>query len=209
LGGTADVAARVKWREGRGGYADRVRMDWILAGSEFRIKNYRQVLWSVFSFLRVPPDKVCTFFVMKRLPAICGELERFVTAVRLMCPRCDRAWNDKLRVDSPLAYQVLDVIRRWNISRIARAVGGIQNRPGDVLVSDLEQLVRWIYRPFLILGAIGANECFPAILNDTSHRLPLIMMMTVARRGRKRSSMWRVCIGKLAVRFAMSYTRFW
>lgn len=148
-------------------------MDWILAGSEFRIKNYRQVLQSVFSFLRVPSDKVCAFFVMKQLPAICGELERFVTAVRLIYPRCDRAWNDKLRADSPLAYKALDVIRRWNIFRIAYAVGGLQNRPGDVLISDLEQLVRWICRPFLILDAIGANECFPAILNDFSQQIVL------------------------------------
>jgi hypothetical protein len=165
----ADTGADKK-RENRNAYADRVRLDRILAGPDFRIKNYRQVLRSVFSFSGTPPDKVSKFFVTKRLPAMCDMLEQLVTAVRLMCPRCDHAWNAQLRADSPFAYKVFDVIRHWNISQIAYTAGFLQNRPCPI--SDLDHLVRLIYRPFFILDTLGADKHLPTILDVLSRQIP-------------------------------------
>jgi hypothetical protein len=154
-----------KERASQNTYAKRVQMDKFLARPEFRIKSRWQVLQSMVSFFTVPPDKVCKFFVTKRFPEICDTLEQMVTAVRIIFPRSDHSKNAKLRQSSPFSYKVLDVIRRWDISHIASKVGFLQNRSRSIYVSDLEHLVRMIYRPIFILDAVDTDTHFPFVLN--------------------------------------------
>jgi hypothetical protein len=145
-------------------YTDRIQMDELLARPEFRIKSYRQVFQSALSFFGPPPDKACKYFVAKRLPKIYNTLEQLVTTVRLIFPRSDQGKNTRLREESLFAYKALNVIRRWNIARIASVIGFLQNHPSNVYLSDLKQLARLIYRPLFILDAVDADEHIPFIL---------------------------------------------
>lgn len=154
-------------------YTDRVQMDRLLARPEFRIKSYWQVLWSSLSFFRAPPDKVCKFFVINRLPQICNMLEQLVAEVRIIFPRSDHGRNVRLRTDSPFSYKVLNVIRHWNISRISAMVGFLQHHSDNVYISDLKHLIRLIYQPIFTLDAVDADEHFPFILNNLYRLLPL------------------------------------
>jgi hypothetical protein len=149
-------------------YAARVKMDWFLARPDFRIKSRRQALWSSLSFFNAPPDKVSRFFVTKRLPEVCNALERLITTVRLIFPRNNRARNVWLRVHSPFSYSVLNVIRHWNIARIAGLIGRLQAHPRGVYISDLKKLTRLIYRPIVILDAVDPSRHIPLIAGTLS-----------------------------------------
>ncbi|MDR0638860.1 MAG: hypothetical protein LBG27_08180 [Spirochaetaceae bacterium] len=105
------------------------------------------------------------FFVTKRLPEICGTLEQLVTTVRIVFPRNDQKLSAWLRVRSPFSYNVLHVIRRWNVSQIATLTGHLQSRPRSVYVSELKTLIRLIYRPIVILDAVDADRHIPLIVN--------------------------------------------
>lgn len=147
-------------------YASRIQMDRQLARPEFRIKSYWQVFLNRISFFTPPPDKVCGFFVTKRLPEICDTLEQLITAVRLIFPRNDHEKNTNLCKHSPFSYNVLDVIRRWNISRITTRVGLLQSHSRNISISHLAQLLRLIYRPIFILHSVDADKHFPFILDN-------------------------------------------
>jgi hypothetical protein len=147
-------------------YIDRVQMDRVFAQSEFRIKNFGQVFHSTFSFFRPPPDKVCKFFVTKRLPEMCGTLEQLISAVRIIFPHSNQGENTLLQEYSSFSYKVLNVIRHWNISRIASMIGILQNHANNVYVFDLKHLLRLIYQPIFILDAVDADEYFPFILGN-------------------------------------------
>jgi hypothetical protein len=147
-------------------YADRLEMDRFLAQPEFRIKSHRQVLQSTFSFFSAPPDKVCKFFVTKRLPEIYDTIEQLVSAVRIIFPRNDQNRNEKLREYSVFSYNVLNVIRHWNIARIATLIGHFQQYSRNVYITDLKPLTRLIYRPIIILDAVNAGQHIPIILRN-------------------------------------------
>jgi hypothetical protein len=146
-------------------YADRIKMDRFLALPEFRIKSHWQTLRSTLSFFSDPPDKACKFFVTKRLPEVCGVLEQLVTTARIILPRNDQNRSAWLRVHSPFSYNVLNVIRRWNISRIANLTGRLQSHPHGVYISDLKKLTQLIYRPIVILDAVDAERHIPVMVN--------------------------------------------
>jgi hypothetical protein len=161
-------AGSQKKHKNKTAYADRVNLDQFLAQPEFRIKNRWQVLRSVLSFYNSPPDKACKFFVMKRLTEIYGALEQLVTTVRIVFPRNDQGRSEWLRVHSPFSYNVMNVIRHWNISRIAVLIGRLQSRPREVYISELKILMQLIYRPIVILEAVDAEEHIPIIVNKLS-----------------------------------------
>jgi hypothetical protein len=146
-------------------YADRTKMDRFLALPEFRIKSQWQTLRSVLSFFNEPPDKVCKFFVTKRLPEVCGVLEQLITTARIILPRNDQNRSMWLRVHSPFSYNVLNVIRHWNISRIASLTGHLQNHPRNVYISELKKLTQLIYRPIIILDAVDTDRHIPGMVN--------------------------------------------
>jgi hypothetical protein len=140
-------------------------MDRFLAQPEFRIKSCRQVLWSFVSFFNAPPDKVSPFFVTRRLPEVCGALEQLITTVRIVFPRNDQDRSAWVRVHSPFSYNVLNVIRHWNISQISSLTGRLLNHPRSVYISELKQLTQLIYRPIVILDAVDADRHIPVMVN--------------------------------------------
>jgi hypothetical protein len=146
-------------------YADRTKMDRFLALPEFRIKSRWQVLRSTLTFFNEPPEKVCKFFVTKRLPEICDVLEQLITTARIILPRNDQDRSAWLRVHSPFSYNVLNVLRRWNISRIASLTGRLQNHPRNVYISELKKLTQLIYRTIVILDAVDADRHIPVMVN--------------------------------------------
>jgi hypothetical protein len=153
-------------------YAERVQMDRFLAQPEFRIKSSGQLLYSILSVFRSPPDKVCRYFIVKRLPKICDMLEQLISAVRIIFPRNNLNKNTTLQKHSSFSYKVLNVIRHWNISRIAAMTGFLQNHAGNVYLSDLRHLIRLIYQPIFILDAVDADGHMPFILKDLYRQFP-------------------------------------
>ncbi|MDR0645006.1 MAG: hypothetical protein LBG05_08945, partial [Treponema sp.] len=49
---------------------------------------------------------------------------------------------------------VLDVIRRWNIERIATDLARMQSHPRSVILGDCKEILKAIYKPIIILGKL-------------------------------------------------------
>ena len=146
-------------------YRDRVEMDSFLEHPDFGIKSFWQVFISRFSFWKAPPDKVSAHFINKRLAEHCRVIEEFVTAVRLIFPRNNLARSERLRALSPFAYNVLNVIRHWNMTKIMSDYGRLKSRSKEIYMSDLREILRHIYRPIFILDLVDAEKHLQFVIN--------------------------------------------
>jgi hypothetical protein len=139
-------------------YLERVKMDRFCALPEFRIKSTAQAFMVMLSFFGEPPDLVNPFFINKRLNNYYKKLEQLVTSVRTLFPRNNMKRNEQLKRLSPFAYGVLDVIRYWNLEKIAADIGKVQAHPRNVTVSELSDILKAVYRPLFVLERLESDE---------------------------------------------------
>ncbi|MDR0599164.1 MAG: hypothetical protein LBG84_03660 [Treponema sp.] len=132
-------------------YWERVKMDRYCAQFEFGIKNSGQVLGSIFSFFKDPPDKVAPSFVNKRMNEYYQRLELLVTSIRTLLPRGNTKRLEKLRRVSPFAFSILETMRYWNIEQILINLSRIQTHPRNVTTADFSEILQYIYKPLYIL----------------------------------------------------------
>ncbi|MDR1949756.1 MAG: hypothetical protein LBQ38_10210 [Spirochaetaceae bacterium] len=132
-------------------YRERVRMDRYAGQSEFEIKTFGQVLQSILSIFREIPDGVSPVFVTRRLDEYYKRIEQAVTATRILLPRNNLPRNERLKKSSPTAFSILDTIRHWNVEGFNTDLSTIQSRPRSVLVGDLAEILKIIYKPLFIL----------------------------------------------------------
>jgi hypothetical protein len=147
-------------------YKDRVELDTLMGKWEFSIKSAWQVLLSEISFFRPPPDRVSTYFVQKRMPLIYETLEQLVTTVRILLPRNNHKRSSLLRETSPFSFNVLNVIRHWDLGKISNSLSKMQFAPKNVYVSDFRDILRAVYRPIMILDAIKPDEHCKLIITN-------------------------------------------
>jgi len=133
-------------------YRERLRIDRYMAQSEFDIKNSGQVFYSMISLFGEPPDVVNPAFVTGRMNEYYARLELLVTATRTMLPRNNVVRAELLKSTSPFAFKTLDVIRQWNIEKIAAELSRIQSKPREAVVGDFSELLKMLYRPLYLLG---------------------------------------------------------
>jgi hypothetical protein len=139
-------------------YFERVRMDRFCALPDFKIKSAAQAFMVFLSFLGDPPDLVNPSFVTRKLNAYYKIVERLVTAVRSLFPRNNAKRNEKLKRVSPFAYRVLDVLRYWNLEKIASDMAKVQAHPRSVKTTELSDILKNIYRPLFILEQLEVDE---------------------------------------------------
>jgi hypothetical protein len=132
-------------------YWERVKMDKYAGQAEFEIKNIGQMMHSIFSFFRPPPDYLNSRFVTRRMNEYYKRLEELVMSTRNLFPRNDLQSNDRLKRTSIFAYTVLDTIRQWNIERISADLTRLQSRPRNVKTTEFSDILRFIYRPLFVL----------------------------------------------------------
>jgi hypothetical protein len=154
-------------------YRERVRMDRYAAQSEFEIKNASQLLYSMLSLFGDPPDLVNPAFTTRRLNEYYARLESLVTTTRNLLPRTNVQRAEKLRKESPFAYSVIDLIRQWNVERIASELARLQARPRDATVSDFTDILRAFYRPLYLLGRLE----FERHIRDAYRSLYKVLLM--------------------------------
>lgn len=135
-------------------YRERVKIDRYMALPEFEIKNSSQVFYSMLALFGEPQELVNPDFVTRRMNEYYGRLEVLVTATRTMLPRNNVPRAETLRKKDPRAYQIIDILRQWNIERIASELATMQSKPRQVLVSDFTEILKAIYRPLYLLDAL-------------------------------------------------------
>ncbi|MDR2376458.1 MAG: hypothetical protein LBD96_08480 [Treponema sp.] len=139
-------------------YFERIKMDRFCALSEFKIKSAAQAFMAALSFLGDPPDLVNPSFINKKLNAYYKTVERLVTSVRSLFPRNNTKRNEKLKRASPFAYRVLDVLRYWNLEKIASDIAKVQTHPRDIRITELSDILKNIYRPLFVLEQLETDE---------------------------------------------------
>jgi hypothetical protein len=139
-------------------YRERVRMDRYAGDSVFEIKSLFQVLHSVVSVFNEIPDRVNPAFINKRMSDYYKKIEILVTATRTLLPRNKLKRNEQLKKISPFAFSVLDTIRQWNIERIASELARIQARPRKILVVELSDILKMIYKPLFVLEKLDIER---------------------------------------------------
>jgi hypothetical protein len=139
-------------------HRERVRMDRYAGDSVFEIKSLFQVLHSVVSVFTEIPDRVNPLFITRRMSDYYKKIETLVTATRTLLPRNKLKRNEQLKKISPFAFSVLDTIRQWNIERIASELARIQAHPRKVLVVELSDILKMIYKPLFILEKLDMER---------------------------------------------------
>jgi hypothetical protein len=144
-------------------YLERVRMDRFCALPEFRIKSAAQAFMAMLSFFGEPPDLVNPVFINRKLNGYYKKLEQLVTSARTLFPRNNMKRNEQLKRLSPFAYRVLDVIRHWNLEKIASDMSKVQAHPRNVTVSELSDILKAVYRPLFILEPLELDRHIQAV----------------------------------------------
>ncbi|MCX7949389.1 MAG: hypothetical protein N2509_04680 [Treponemataceae bacterium] len=139
-------------------YRERVKMDRWASDVTFEIKSPIQVLFSILSVFKDPPDLVYHRFVTERMNEYYGKLEALVTAVRSLLPRNNVHRNETFRLRYPFAYQVMDTLRYWNIELITSELGRLQAHPRTVQVSDFSDILKAFYRPIILLEQLDIEH---------------------------------------------------
>jgi hypothetical protein len=139
-------------------YWERVKIDKYAGQVEFEIKNSSQVLYSIVSVFGSIPDQVSPAFVTKRMNDYYKRIELLVTSTRNLLPRNNLRRNERMKKVSVFAFSVLDVIRYWNIERIASDLARIQAHPRTAKVGDFSDILRAVYKPLYILERLDPEQ---------------------------------------------------
>jgi hypothetical protein len=140
------------------GYFDRVKIDQLCGQMVFEIKSSFQILVSIFSFFKEPTDYVNSRFVTGRMNEYYHKIEVVVTSTRNLLPLNNNRRNNQLKRASIFVYKVIDILRTWNIEKIAGNIAELQSHPRDVRVTDYAEILRNIYRPLFILEELNTEN---------------------------------------------------
>ena len=139
-------------------YKERVKIDQYSGQVIFEIKNSMQVLTSIFSFFKEPIDYVNPRFITKRMNEYFSKIEKLVTSSKNLFPKNNTKRNNQLKRASPFVYKILDVMRNWDIEKIANGIADLQAHPRAVKVSDFTEILREIYKPLFILAELNTEN---------------------------------------------------
>ncbi|MDR3248577.1 MAG: hypothetical protein LBT39_07310, partial [Treponema sp.] len=138
-------------------YFERIRMDRFCALPEFKIKSAGQAFLAIFALFGESPDLANPAFINKKLNIYYKKIEMLVTSVRTLFPRNNSKRNEKLRRVGPVSYNILDMLRFWNLEQIAADIARVQARPRNVKISELSEILKAIYRPLFILEQMDTD----------------------------------------------------
>lgn len=138
-------------------YREIIKMNRYASQVEFDIKNFNQVVQSLFSFFSPPPDYLNSKFVTERMNEYYKHIENLVVSTRTLFPRNNAFRNERVNKLSFFAYMVLDTIRQWGIGRISAELTPLQSRPRNVKAADFSNILKLIYRPIFILEKLDVD----------------------------------------------------
>ncbi|MDR3138948.1 MAG: hypothetical protein LBT95_04665, partial [Treponema sp.] len=177
-------------------YRERVKMDRYAGQTEFEIKTLTQVFRSLLSFFSEVPDAVSSAFVTRRLDEYYKRIEQVVTATRILLPRNNLPRNERLKRSSPTAFAVLDTIRHWSLERFSTDLATVQSHPRNVIVADLEEILKVIYKPLFILERLD----FDAHIKESYKLLYKIVYLENPIDGKDRNQeLIRTALGGLSI----------
>jgi hypothetical protein len=140
------------------GYGERIKIDQLAGQVIFEIKNPLQVLISIFSFFKEPVDYVNPRFVTVRMNEYYSKIEKLVTSARNLFPKNNSKRNNQLKRTSIFIYKILDVLRSWDIEKLASNIAELQSHPRSIKTTDFTEVLRGIYKPLFVLEDLSIES---------------------------------------------------
>ena len=134
------------------GYRDRVKIDFWAARHGYRLKSLGGAVASLLSFAG-GRDYVSARFVREISSTMFGHIEKIATASAALTAATERvaATSDAISV---LSRQIVSTFAEWDIRPIHQQLTSLQRTPRTVQFRQLDDLLRRIYRPLLLLGEV-------------------------------------------------------
>lgn len=126
-------------------YSDRVGMDALMAHSLYRIKTPSQLFFSRLNFWGEPSEKLNPVFIMEILPEYCSHIEKLVISAKRLLPRSINGEEPPLKQVSPISFEVLNLIKSWDLKTLSNELNMLQKNPRLVTVLQMKPIMRLIY----------------------------------------------------------------
>ena len=143
-------------------FRQRWKLDWYLTRHEYRAKSMWQVLSLIWN--RRGTDLVHRDWILDVDRRWFRSLENLVIAVRGLTARQHKNALQSLR-RIPLFYNLLRVIREWDVEAIGRQLEVLQSMPHRLNFGHLTTLAQLVLRPFYLLSLLDPGAHLQAALS--------------------------------------------
>ena len=137
------------------GFIDRVRMDFLAARPEHRIKSNSGAFASLLSAFGPVTDYINPHFIRNADTAFYTTIENLVIAVRRLSARYEKATQTIPK--NRYFMSILTIIKEWEIEGMSSELARLQANSRRVRVEECAELCRMIYRPVLRLVELDPN----------------------------------------------------
>lgn len=137
------------------GYIERVRMNFLAARPEHKIKTRRSAFMSLASIFTPVQDLVNPQFIVRGDDIFFRHIENLTLSVRGLLAINRQHAHHRLR--NPFYIQVLTIIKNWDIEGLHQELTHLQIKPRNITIEYCSSLARRIYEPIVRLSQIDSR----------------------------------------------------
>ncbi|MBN2510795.1 MAG: hypothetical protein JXB03_10975, partial [Spirochaetales bacterium] len=138
------------------GYLERMRINFLLADPNFRIKSRTNAYLALLSFAVPVKDTLASSFITEFDSRFYTSIENLVLSVRGL-------WainkNENIRnIRHPAYLRILEILRTWDLEVINSELARLQKNTRGLSVTEAKRLTRAVYRPLIVLGNLDLHR---------------------------------------------------
>lgn len=153
-------------------YVEQLKIDFLCAGPEYRLKTKGNAVLAVFRFLFPRRDYVNPFFLVHGEDLFYTNIENCVTAVRALSAIA--RYTNVLERVSEYYRKIISVIASWNIEGLHLDIIRLKQQPKRKQMRLLRSMVRNVYFPIICLSALDdQNDLLRALRSVYTELLKL------------------------------------
>ena len=140
-------------------------VDKLMMSPEYKIKpNY-----GIFNFIRTlqknGTEKILPEFYQYKLKKDIEHMESFITVIKTLIQIAPATYKSKIVNAPDVKFKFLRMIASWGMSGIKAEYATLENAPGPILVCDLIQYTKAIYKPIITVYYYGSNK-IPKLIKE-------------------------------------------
>jgi len=140
-------------------------VDKLMMSPEYKIKpNY-----GIFNFIRTfqknGTEKVLPEFYQYKMKKDIEHMESFITVIKTLIQIAPATYKSKIVNAGDVKFKFLRMIASWGMSGIKAEYATLENAPGQILVCDLIQYTKAIYKPIITVYYYGNNK-IPKLIKE-------------------------------------------
>ena len=140
-------------------------VDKLMMSPEYKIKpNY-----GIFNFIRNlqknGTEKVLPEFYQYKMKKDIEHMESFITVIKTLIQIAPATYKSKIVNAGDVKFKFLRMIASWGMAGIKAEYATLENAPGQILVCDLIQYTKAIYKPIITIYYYGSNK-IPKLIKE-------------------------------------------